>query len=71
MDSFTFKIFDVEKTLVDCVKFRNKIGLDIVLEALKMYWRTKKTNMDKLMHYAKLFRVEHVLTPIMETIISD
>jgi len=67
---FTFKIFDIEKTLVDCVKFRNKIGTDIVLEALKMYWRRKNSNINKLMDYAKLFRVEHVLRPVMETIIS-
>lgn len=71
MAGFTFKIFDVEKTLVDCVKFRNKIGMDVVIEALKMYWRRGKPNINKLMAYAKLFRVEHVLRPIMETIISD
>ena len=67
---YTFKIFDVEKTLVDCVKFRNKIGMDVVLEALKMYWQSRKTNLDKLFEYAKLFRVEKVLKPIMETIVS-
>jgi predicted transcriptional regulator of viral defense system len=70
MDGCIVKIFDIEKTLVDCVKFRNKIGMDIVLEALKMYWRSKKANLDKLMKYAKLFHVEKVLKPIMETIIS-
>ena len=71
MDGFTFKIFDVEKTLIDCIKFRNKIGMDVVLEALKMYWRRGKPNINKLMAYAKLFRVENVLRPIMETIISE
>lgn len=71
MNGFIFKTFDVEKTLIDCVKFRNKIGMDIVLEALKMYWRRGSTNINKLMAYAKLFRVEHILKPIMETIISD
>jgi len=71
MNGFIFKIFDVEKTLIDCVKFRNKIGMDIVLEALKMYWRRSSTNINKLMAYAKIFRVEHILKPIMETIISD
>ncbi len=71
IDGLTFKIFDVEKTLVDCIKFRNKIGMDIVLEALKMYWRRGGTNINKLMKYAKLFRVEHILKPIMETITSD
>lgn len=70
IDGCTIKIFDVEKTLVDCVKFRNKIGMDVVLEALKMYWKSRKTNLEKLFEYAKLFRVEKILKPIMETIVS-
>lgn len=70
IDGCTVRIFDVEKTLVDCVKFRNKIGMDVVLEALKMYWQSRKTNLDKLFEYAKLFRVAKILKPIMETIVS-
>lgn len=70
IDGCTIMIFDIEKTLVDCVKFRNKIGMDVVLEALKMYWQSRKTNLDKLFEYAKLFRVEKILKPIMETIVS-
>jgi predicted transcriptional regulator of viral defense system len=70
IDGCTIKIFDLEKTLVDCVKFRNKIGMDIVLEALRMYWQSRKANLEKLFKYAKLFRVEKVLKPIMETIVS-
>ncbi len=71
IDGCTIKIFDIEKTLTDCVKFRNKIGMDVVLEALKMYWRREKTDINKLMKYAKIFRVERTLKPIMETITSD
>jgi predicted transcriptional regulator of viral defense system len=70
IDGCTVMIFDIEKTLVDCVKFRNKIGMDVVLEALKIYWHNKKTNLEKLFEYAKLFRVEKILKPIMETIVS-
>lgn len=70
LEGFTFKIFDVEKTLIDCVKFRNKIGMDVVLEALKMSWQSRKTNLDKLFEYAKLFHVEKILKLIMETIVS-
>lgn len=70
MDGCIIKIFDIEKTLVDCVKFRNKIGMDVVLEALKMYWQRRGSNIDKLFEYAKLFRVERILKPIMETIVS-
>jgi predicted transcriptional regulator of viral defense system len=70
IDGCIIKIFDIEKTLIDCVKFRNKIGMDIVLEALRMYWHSKKANLEKLFQYAKLFRVEKILKPIMETIVS-
>lgn len=70
IDGCTVMIFDVEKTLVDCVKFRNKIGMDVVLEALKIYWHSRKTNLEKLFEYAKLFRVEKILKPIMQTIVS-
>lgn len=52
------------------VKFRNKIGTDVVLEALKMYWQRRGSNIDRLFEYAKLFRVERTLKPIMETIVS-
>ena len=61
-------IFDVEKTLVDCIKFRNKIGMDVVLEALKMYWHSRNTNIEKLFEYGKLFRVEKILKPIISAL---
>jgi predicted transcriptional regulator of viral defense system len=70
IDGCSIMIFDVEKTLIDCVKFRNKIGMDVVLEALKMYWQSRKTDLDKLFEYARLFRVEKILKPILETIVS-
>lgn len=70
IDGCKFKIFNVEKTLIDCMKFRNKIGMDIAIEALKIYWQRGETNINRLMKYAKLFRVEKALTPILETIIS-
>ena len=66
----TVKIFDIEKTIIDCVKFRNKIGMDVVLESLRMYWQSGKANLDKLLEYASLFRVKKILKPIMEAITS-
>lgn len=71
MGGYPVKIFNLEKTLTDCIKFRNKIGMDVVIEALKMYWYEKRTNMDKLYEYAKINRVEKILQPIMETIVSQ
>lgn len=67
---YPVKIFNIEKTLADCIKFRNKIGMDVVIEALKMYWRRKGTRIDKLYEYAKLNRVEKIFQPIMEAIVS-
>lgn len=68
---YPVKIYDVEKTLADCVKFRNKIGMDVVIEALKMYWQKGSVQMDKLYKYAKINRVDKILQPIMETIVSQ
>jgi len=68
---YPIKIYSIEKTLADCVKFRNKLGMDIVIESLKMYWRRKGTNIDKLFEYIKLNRVEKIFRPIMETIVSQ
>lgn len=71
LDGCKIKVFNIEKTLVDCVKFRNKIGMDIVLEALKMYWKREGANLEKLFEYAKLFHVDRILKPIMEAITSS
>ncbi len=68
---YPVKIYNIEKTLADCVKFRNKIGMDVVIEALKMYWQRKRTQIDKLYEYAKINRVEKILQPIIETIVSQ
>ena len=68
---YPVKIFNIEKTLADCIKFRNKIGMDVVIEALKMYWQSKNTNIERLYDYAKLNRVEKILQPIIETIVSQ
>ena len=70
VDGCKVKIFDREKTLVDVVKYRNKLGMDVVLEALRIYWQSGNTNLNKLYSYAKIFRVERVLRPMMETIIG-
>jgi predicted transcriptional regulator of viral defense system len=71
INKFPVKIYSIEKTLADCIKFRQKIGMDVVLEALKEYWRQGKTNIDALYDYAKICRVEKILQPIMETIVSQ
>jgi len=66
IDGISVKIYSPEKTLVDCFKFRNKIGMDVVLEALKLYKARKKFNLGALLDYAKTCRVEKVMRPYLE-----
>jgi len=63
------RIFSIEKTIVDCFKYRNKIGLDVAIEALKLYKERGKVNTKKLMEYAKICRVEKVMLPYVQAIL--
>lgn len=69
IDGVPIKIYNPEKTLADCFKFRNKIGMDVVLEALKLYKTRKKFDLGELLKYAKNCRVEKVMRPYLEVII--
>ena len=66
IDDVPVKIYCPEKTLADCFKFRNKIGMDVVLEALTLYRTRKKRNLSKLIEYARVCRVENVIRPYLE-----
>ncbi|NTW84245.1 MAG: transcriptional regulator [Chlorobiaceae bacterium] len=66
LDGFPVKIYSPEKTLVDCFKFRNRIGMDIVLEALKLYRQRLHKNLHTLMQYAEVCRVASVMKPYLE-----
>jgi predicted transcriptional regulator of viral defense system len=68
-DGVRVKIYSIEKTLADCFKFRNKIGMDVVLEALKLYKVQKKFNLSDLIKYAKVCRVENVIRPYLEAMV--
>jgi len=69
IDGVPVKVYSTEKTLADCFKFRNKIGMDVVLEALKLYKTRKKFSLGELLRYAKICRVEKVIRPYLETMI--
>jgi predicted transcriptional regulator of viral defense system len=69
IDGVPIKIYNPEKTLADCFKFRNKIGMEIVLEALKLYRSRQKFNLEKLLKYAKICRVKNIMTPYLEATI--
>ena len=66
VDGIRVRIYNAEKTMADCFKFRNKIGLDVVLEALKLYRQRKRLKVDELMHFARICRVEKVMRPYLE-----
>ena len=63
------KIYNPAKTVADCFKFRNKIGLDVALEALRETWRARRCGMSELMRYARVCRVANVMRPYLESLI--
>lgn len=68
VDGVSVRVTSVARTVADCFKFRNKIGLDVALEALQEAWRTKRVSMDELWRYATLCRVTNVMRPYMESL---
>jgi predicted transcriptional regulator of viral defense system len=68
VDGVTVRVTNVARTVADCFKFRNKIGLDVALEALQEAWANKRISMDELWRYATLCRVANVMRPYMESL---
>ena len=66
IDGVPVKIYNLAKTIADCFKYRNKIGLDIALDALKECRKEQRCSMDELWHYAKICRVSNVMRPYLE-----
>ncbi len=62
------KIYNPAKTVADCFKFRNKIGLDVALEALRDYRHKQRVSMDDVWRYAKICRVARVMRPYLEAL---
>jgi predicted transcriptional regulator of viral defense system len=68
IDGVPVRVTSVARTVADCFKFRNKIGLDAALESLQEAWRAKRASMDELWRYATLCRVANVMRPYMESL---
>jgi predicted transcriptional regulator of viral defense system len=64
------RVYSVAKTVTDCFKFRNKIGLDVALEALKEAWRDRKLTMDEVACFAEINRVQKVMQPYLEAVVA-
>jgi len=68
IDGTTVRVTSPAKTVADCFKFRNKVGLDVALEALREARRTRKASADDLWRYARINRVANVMRPYLEAV---
>lgn len=69
LDGLKIRIYSVEKTLADCFKMRNQVGMDVVIEAMKLYRIRKPLRVDDLIKFARICRVEKVMRPYIEMIL--
>lgn len=69
VDDVSVRIYNPEKTLADCFKFRNRIGLDTAVEAVRFYRERRTVKINELMHYASVCRVTKIIRPYLEAIL--
>jgi len=68
IEGVAVKVYSPAKTVADCFKYRNKIGLDVALEALRDCWKKRRATMDELWQAAKTCRVANVMRPYLESL---
>jgi predicted transcriptional regulator of viral defense system len=68
IDGIPVRVYSAEKTLADCFKFRNEIGMDVVIEALRAYRRRRRSQFQQVLEYAKVCRVDRAMRPYLETL---
>ena len=68
VEGITIRVTSIAKTVADCFKFRNKVGLDVALEALRDARRSKKISADEIWRYASVNRVANVMRPYLEAV---
>ncbi|MGE3342842.1 MAG: hypothetical protein AB7L71_05350 [Vicinamibacterales bacterium] len=69
IEGHTVRIYSLARTVADCFRFRNKVGLDVALEALTEAWRSKRLKLDELNRIAKKLRVQRVIQPYLDTVV--
>ena len=69
IEGAAIRVYDPAKTVADCFKFRNKIGLDVAIEALRDCLRQRKATVDDLVRYGRVCRVDRVMAPYMEAML--
>jgi hypothetical protein len=70
IEGVSIRVYNPAKSVADCFKYRNKVGIDVAIEALKECWRSRRCEIDELFHYAKICRVHNIMQPYMEAIVS-
>jgi predicted transcriptional regulator of viral defense system len=65
----TVRVYSVARTIADCFRFRNKIGLDVAIEALVDAWRSKRLDLDELNGIASKLRVQRLMQPYLEMVV--
>jgi predicted transcriptional regulator of viral defense system len=70
IEGVNVKIYNPAKTVADCFKYRNKIGLDVAIEALRDCVHAKLCHMDELWRYGKVCRVSNVMRPYLEAMVQ-
>ena len=65
------KVYSIEKSIIDCFKHRNKVGIEVAIEALKNYWESGNTDLGKIQQFAKISKVDKIIKPYLETIINE
>ena len=70
LEGHPVRVYSLARTVADCFRFRNRIGLNVALEALKEAWRTRKLNLEELHTVAKCLRIDRVMRPYLEAIVA-
>jgi predicted transcriptional regulator of viral defense system len=68
VDNIEVRVYSAAKTVADCFRFRNRIGIDVAVEALRLFHARKKASRRELLEYARLCRVERVMMPYLEAL---
>lgn len=68
-DGVDVRVYGAAKSVADAFKYRNKLGLDVALEALKLYLRARRGGPDELLRFARVCRVERVMRPYIEALL--
>ena len=69
IEDYKIKVYNLAKTIADCFKFRNRIGADVARDALKVAVTEKGIKPKEIIQYAKICRVDSIVTPILEAMI--